>query len=190
MCNLCFCSRFRWKSFWPTCAVTVFSRLFLFSGLESDNLTSGEPTYVRAKQLRAKRPDTHQRSGHLMGNLKEYFANGVADPRCNYWWMFYGAVSQNSPKIQTVGTITKLSETEEINERIYIYRSPSKYKKRNGWTNVIERDWNWLQLCFLKTVVSLTVFQGSFVVFNVWKNVWEVHLLDTKLWFCHSEVKS
>ena len=83
MCNLCFCSRFRWKSFWPTCAVTVFSRLFLFSGLKSDNLTSGEPTYVRAK-----RPDTQQRSGYLMGNLKEYSANGVADPQCNYWWMF------------------------------------------------------------------------------------------------------
>ena len=25
-------------------------------------------------------------------------------------------------KIQTVGTVTKLSETEEIKERIYIYR--------------------------------------------------------------------
>ena len=52
------CEFFTLKSCWSTCAVTVLSRLLLFSAERMTNqpLTSGESTYIRG----AKRPGTYQ----------------------------------------------------------------------------------------------------------------------------------
>ena len=77
-------------------------------------------------------------------------------------WILCHEIYQNSnSKIELNIKMT----TQNDNTRCKQHR---KYKRRHGWTNLhrIETDCN----CGFHKLVSLTVFQNSFVVWNVWNN--------------------
>ena len=46
------------------------------------------------------------------------------------------------------------------------------------WLKETETDCNY---AFWKQLLAWQFFKVHLLFFNVWKNVWEVHLLDTKL---------